>query len=459
MYPEIPGYQMLRHIGRGSQSDVYLALQLSLDRQVAVKVMVEGQGDADFRAMFLREGRTIGQLRHPHVITIHDIGDFPQGYFIVMEYAEGGTLIDHMRRGLSRERILLILRQQARALGYIHERDIIHRDVKSTNILFRNDNESLLSDFGIAKNMVNATALTAVDVAVGTPGYMSPEQERGLPLDGRSDLYSLGVVFHKMLLSHYLHQQPPDATPKVDTGDSFPPQQPAGLELYQPIIDGLLQRDRERRFASAAELLQALDNLGGPSARAAHRSLNEYVETSAPTILTQTASPATNTAPLPPLTGSLQRSRRGMGWVAGALGAAALVLGLVGSGYWWLQHNAPPSNLELAETASSVQTPHLPAQPPPDEAPAPQAIQNVPPPPMVDDPTGEEAITASAPPTADDPGSGETTIASAPVEALPPTPPPAAPPIGIDGTDSYQPQVLDYFVGLLQNDTMRSGDR
>ena len=118
---------------------------------------------------------------------------------MIMEYVRGGTLRDRIQRGISPEQAVLILRQLAGALGHAHRQGFVHRDVKPANVLFRDDNDAVLSDFGIAKGFEDSVQLTATGLAVGTVLYMSPEQAQGKPLDGRSDLYSLGLVFFEML--------------------------------------------------------------------------------------------------------------------------------------------------------------------------------------------------------------------------------------------------------------------
>ncbi|MGF1528742.1 MAG: SUMF1/EgtB/PvdO family nonheme iron enzyme [Candidatus Competibacterales bacterium] len=257
-FPVVAGYRMVRALARNGQTQVYLAVQESLNRPVAVKILSDPKTDHRFRALFLQEGQILGQLHHPHVITVHDFGEFAEGYFIVMEYAHKGTLSEHMRRGLGERRLVVVTRQILNALAYIHRRGIIHRDIKPTNILFRQPHQALLSDFGIADRRRSASGK-----AVGTPGYMSPEQLQGLPLDARSDLYSLGVVFHKLLMSHYWHQV--DAKPGLiqqnapkPGGDPSQPL-PAQFKRYQAVLDGLLQTDVEQRFADADTVINALD--------------------------------------------------------------------------------------------------------------------------------------------------------------------------------------------------------
>ena len=198
--PCIPGYHLKKELGSGAMATVYLAIQTSLDRQVALKIMAPHLvSDNTFCERFRNEGKIIARLTHPNIVTIYDIGIFESCYYMAMEYVSGGTLRSRLQQGLSAEQSLDIFSQIARALGYAHRRGFIHRDVKPSNILFRDDDTAVLSDFGIAKVLGDHTQLTAVGWAIGTPNYMSPEQALGDPVDARSDLYSLGIVLYEML--------------------------------------------------------------------------------------------------------------------------------------------------------------------------------------------------------------------------------------------------------------------
>lgn len=250
--PIIPGYKIEKLISSGAMGHVFLAVQEALERPVAIKVIMPSLSiDPTFRQRFLKEGKIIAQLRHPHILTIHDIGECLNQYYMIMEYVQGGTLRDRIQRGISPEQAVLILRQLAGALGHAHRQGFVHRDVKPANVLFRDDNDAVLSDFGIAKGFEDSVQLTATGLAVGTVLYMSPEQAQGKPLDGRSDLYSLGLVFFEMLAGFR-----PDRT-FGGYIESLPP----SLGRYQRILDGLLARDPNERFADAERLIEALDHL------------------------------------------------------------------------------------------------------------------------------------------------------------------------------------------------------
>ena len=200
-YPDIPGYKIISELGRGGIATVYLAMQESLDRQVALKVMSPLLAmEPDYAERFIREGRTVAQLSHPNIITVYDIGLQQHQLFIAMEYIPGGnmrTLMDQHQH--DPEWALSIAGQIALALGYAHKVGIVHRDVKPENILFRENGSAVLTDFGIAKTITSNTNLTRAGTIIGTPKYMSPEQTDGLGNDPRTDIYSLGIILFEML--------------------------------------------------------------------------------------------------------------------------------------------------------------------------------------------------------------------------------------------------------------------
>ncbi len=260
---EIPGYTIVRQLGKGGMATVYLAIQESLGRQVALKVMQSTLvKDENFTERFLKEGRIIAQFQHPQIITIYDFGSHGSYYYFSMEYFPEGTLAQQIERGLSLERALDIIKLIAGALAYAHNLGVIHRDIKPQNILFRQDGTPVLSDFGIAKMVDADTQLTAPGITIGSPVYMSPEQVTGQKLDGRSDLYSLGIVFYEMLV-----KQPPyradDIISLAMMHCTQPvPQLPVGFGQLQPILQKLLAKKPIDRFANAEQLIQVLDQLG-----------------------------------------------------------------------------------------------------------------------------------------------------------------------------------------------------
>jgi len=259
---QIPGFDIDRELGQGAMASVYLATQRSLERKVALKIMAASlAADPTFCERFLREGRTLARLAHPNIATIHDIGNVGELYYMAMEYLPSGTLKERIADGLTPEQGLAYVRQIAQALGYAHAQGLVHRDVKPANILFRADGTAVLSDFGIAKSLDDRTQFTQAGFAVGTPSYMSPEQARGMEIDGRADLYALGVVLYEILVGK-LPYSGTDALSTALAHLTEPlPELPIEHGRYQDILRGLLAKDPNERFADAAALLAALDRL------------------------------------------------------------------------------------------------------------------------------------------------------------------------------------------------------
>lgn len=258
----IPGYRIEREVGRGGMATVYLALQESLHRKVALKVMNPAlSADEDFRLRFLNEGHIVGQLSHSSIVTVFDIGSHDNHYYLSMEYLPGGSLRERVRGGLSLEQALDIAATLGSALGYAHQRGFIHRDIKPLNVLFREDGTPVLTDFGIAK-AVNASAnLTRTGYAFGSVGYMSPEQALGKPIDHRADIYSFGVMFWEMLTG----KRPYDASDAFSLALKHAtaplPELPDELRRFQPLLDKLLAKQPDDRYDRAEDFVDELDRL------------------------------------------------------------------------------------------------------------------------------------------------------------------------------------------------------
>lgn len=191
-------FRIVERIGVGGMATVFKAYQPNLDRYVAIKVLPAYHArDPVFVKRFVQEARAVAKLIHPNILQIHDFGDQDNITYIVMEYVEGGTLKDRLKRPLAVPEAVDYMIQAAEGLDCAHRNGIIHRDVKPANMLLRKDGYLLLSDFGIAKILEGTTNLTRVGTGIGTPQYMSPEQGTGQAVDRRSDIYSLGIVlFH-----------------------------------------------------------------------------------------------------------------------------------------------------------------------------------------------------------------------------------------------------------------------
>lgn len=250
---EIPGYSVLEELGRGGMATVYLARQERLARNVALKVLcLTGTGEAEheFVQRFVREARTASRLTHPNIVTIHDFGQHGQVLYMAMEYASGGTLRQHLREHGDPARAAELILRIARALQYLHEHGIVHRDVKPANILFREDGTPVLSDFGIVR-AVDETRFTDTGLVVGTPNYLSAEQVRGEQAEPSSDYFSLGVILFELLTG-----TKPFSGLNRDVATV--PRLPHELSRLQPVIDRLLVSDPRQRFQNADQIAQAL---------------------------------------------------------------------------------------------------------------------------------------------------------------------------------------------------------
>lgn len=344
----IPGYDIDGEIGEGAMASVYLATQRSLERKVALKVMAAAlAADPSFCERFLREGKTLARLSHPHTVTIHDIGNVGELYYMAMEYLPNGTLKERIAAGLTPEQGVTLIRQIASALGYAHAQGLVHRDVKPANILFRADGTAVLSDFGIAKSLDDRTQFTQAGFAVGTPSYMSPEQARGQEIDGRADLYALGVVLYEILVG----KLPYNGTDALSTALAHLteplPELPVHHGRYQGVLRKLLAKDPAERFPDAAALLLALDNLPSESAEATLvRPLPipmsfDLAGITPESIEIPTAKPEPVRQPVVPPTHHSEQRRGPVLALAAVAVAVALAIG--GASYWWLSGSDEPA--------------------------------------------------------------------------------------------------------------------
>lgn len=259
---QIPGYRVIRKINQGGMSTVYLAIQISVGRVVALKVMnPQLNSDPAFSERFQREATIVGQLSHPNIVAIYDIGRHEDLNYIAMDYLPNGSVHDRMGTGLSGEEVLRITREIAGALDHAHEKGYIHRDIKPENILFRSDNSAVLTDFGVARGVAVNSRMTHVGTVVGTPHYMSPEQTKGNTVDGRSDLYSLGVVFYEMLTGVLPFQGDEAVTIALKHISAPIPKLPVQYLGYQRILDKLLAKDPDQRFQRGRDLVMALEEM------------------------------------------------------------------------------------------------------------------------------------------------------------------------------------------------------
>src|SRR2546423_679358 len=265
-------YAIDRELGHGGMATVYLAQDLKHGRAVAIKVLRPELAAALGAERFLREIEIAARLTHPHILPLHDSGEAGGFLYYVMPFVQGESLRDRLNREpqLPVEEAVRIGRDVASALSYAHSHDVVHRDIKPENILF-SGGEAVVADFGIARAIVAAGAeqLTDTGLAVGTPGYMSPEQATAAAqLDGRSDVYSLGCVLYEMLAGHppFLGTTAQEILAR-HTLDPVPPLRPIRPELPAAVdraVGKALAKAPADRFATAAAFSQALTQAGAP---------------------------------------------------------------------------------------------------------------------------------------------------------------------------------------------------
>jgi eukaryotic-like serine/threonine-protein kinase len=257
----VPGYDLLKEIGRGGMSVVLLAKPIEEDKEVVLKIMfTQGHEDPLALKRFMQEYTLISCLDHPHIVSIYERAFASDFAYIAMENFPGGDLASKLTKGIDLETAIEYIRQMCMGLVAVHDLNIVHRDIKPGNILFREDGTLTITDFGAAKNLTgDVEDITINNHIVGTPYYMSPEQAASMPVNHRSDLYSLGIMIYQMLTN----ERPFTATSiaqLISMHLHAPiPKLPGDLAKYQPLIDGLLAKDPDERFQSANDVILGLD--------------------------------------------------------------------------------------------------------------------------------------------------------------------------------------------------------
>lgn len=346
-------YQIVAPLGEGGMAAVYKAYQPAVDRYVAIKVLPrQYAADPDFTARFEREAKLLARLQHPHILPIFDYGQANGYTYLVMPFVPSGTLTDLLKgEPLPLLQVRRLMTQIGEALEYAHAHGLIHRDVKPSNVLLDESGNCVLSDFGLARMAEGSLKLTVTGAVLGTPAYMSPEQGLGQPLDGRSDVYALGVILYEALTGRVPYRaETPVAVIFKHISDPLPPARELNPDIPEPLERVLLKslaKRPEDRFQSAREMVAALraaiPEIGQPAAlpppppvqpstlvaRASHSPI---------------ATPATTKAALP-----------GWAWFALGLGLVAIV-GIAAGVALWSFFNPP-------EPPLVVITATLPPQP------------------------------------------------------------------------------------------------
>lgn len=292
MQPEKIGlYEIKSELGRGGMATVYRGYDPRFEREVAVKVLPREllHADPQFRLRFEREAKIIAQLEHSAIVPVYDVGEADGQPYFIMRYMNGGSLSERIQAGVSSiEEAARILEVIAPALDEAHSKGIVHRDIKPSNILFDRKGNPYIADFGIAKLVQDQAGNVTGSAIIGTPAYMAPEQASGEAIDGRADIYALGIILFEMLTG----KQPYEADTPMGVAvkhiiEPVPhilvvnPKLPAGMDM---IIQNAMAKDRSKRFATAMEMANALKAL-------LHVDASERKSESLPTVEAQPLKP------------------------------------------------------------------------------------------------------------------------------------------------------------------------
>jgi serine/threonine-protein kinase PpkA len=337
LLPEIPDCRVLRLIGRGGMSFVYLGVQESLDRQVAIKVIApHALKDEVSKARFEKESRTIAKLQHPCIVAIHAVGRSEQGLlYYVLPYLSKGHLGQRDLTG-NDAGVVDVVRALLWALDYAHAHGVVHRDVKAENVLFDNADRPLLADFGIALSKRDRSRMTGDGHAVGSAAHMAPEQARAEPVDGRADLYSLGVLTFEMVCGQLPFQNEDALGLAVMHAVDPVPRLPPEKRHWQEFIDKAMAKRPADRFQDAREMMMALERVVDHAKRAS-------------------ASPLPGRARITSAASAAAHSRAGR--IALAVGAAAMLVAAIWFGRWT---STPPQESRSVATAASTAAPPTP---------------------------------------------------------------------------------------------------
>ena len=261
----IKGYRLLRKLGEGGMSEIFLAENTRTGKIGALKVLTLNSSESTDLNLFIKEYDIISKLDSPYVVRIYDHGVADDHIFIAMEYLQGGNLKDRMTLGLAPQEALDVLIQLGRALDVVHCVGVVHRDIKPHNVMFRDARALVLVDFGVSRVSQQTSVIRAGQI-VGTPTYISPDVILGHAVDGRSDLYSTGVMLFEMLTGKppYTGNSVGELLLKHARGDV--PRLPSRLAPYQELTERLLAKSPDERFASAAEMLRYVEGRFGKAA-------------------------------------------------------------------------------------------------------------------------------------------------------------------------------------------------
>ncbi len=435
-------YEIVDELGHGAMGAVFRARDPAMDRIVALKtiltVALESDQSGEYRQRFHREARAAGALAHPGIVPVFDVGENEGVPFLVMEFVNGQTLADAMKKGerLTMDRVCEIGQQIAEALGYAHRKGVIHRDIKPANILLTSREtygveRPRITDFGVAK--LTAGEITTTGQLLGTPAFMPPEQFTGAPIDGRTDLFSLGVILYWMATGEqpFPGETMTTVSYKIVHTEPVPPAKlnPAIPAQLERVILKCLAKSPADRYQTGEELAQALAEVRGGATPTSMKTAvpvatitggeSEDTLEPAPSLppkrtstsgVAQSVSAAPGKPPQKAVAAGSAKKRTGL--VVAALAFVALLAAAAG-GWFWFQHRNQAIQPQFAPQPAAPQQP----APPPATAPAPAETQ-------------AQAPTAATKPSAATPATKTPMVArsTAPQAAnTAAAPPPAAP--------------------------------
>ena len=407
-------YHIIEKLGEGGMAVVYKAYDTRLERDVAVKIIRSDLfGNAVIERMlkrFEREAKSMAKLSHANIVKVHDFGEHEGSPYLVMELLSGGTLKEQMGSPLPWQQAVSLLEPIARALAYAHSEGILHRDVKPANILITKTGEPVLTDFGIAKLLEteDGNTLTGTGVGVGTPEYMAPEQGLGKEIDGRADVYALGIVLYELVTGHKPYSaDTPLAVLLKQVNDPLP--EPRGFiaelpESVEKVLYKALAKDRADRYPSMQDFAIALRKLHAgeqtsatPVEKPAISRTPSTADTGTYATVDQLASeilepipPARKNAAEPVQAETIKESEKPAkpAWLNAktlgiALGGVAVVVMAIGAGSGWFSPKVPvateaPAMAEAAATEAATAAPAATEAPAMTEAAATEAATETP---------------------------------------------------------------------------------
>jgi len=456
---KIGRYEIIDELGHGAMGSVYRAKDPAMGRVVAVKTILasalDSEQGSEFRQRFYREARAAGALAHPGIVPVFDVGEFEGVPYLVMEFVQGRTLADQMKRGerASLDRVCEIGQKVAEALGYAHRHGVVHRDIKPENILLTSrevygEERPKITDFGVAK--LGGGEFTTTGQFLGTPAFMPPEQFTGEPIDGRTDLFSLGVILYWMATGEkpFAGETMTSVSYKIVHTDPIPPGKlnPAIPARMESVIMQCLAKSPANRYQTGEELALALESLRSntratgmhtvaPVAVFTEGAADETLD-SARSLLRGSvvaAAPVATAQPFAPVPAAFAAKKSNAPLVAALVLAAAAAAG----GYLWLHraHPAPQAATSAPAAATQPATPpSTPATPTPSTTVIPPVI--VPAAPV--SAGASQKKPATAPPVATaKPQAGQ--VAKVPALPTPPVPAQASPVAAV----AFDPKKLD----------------